>query len=613
MDSLALGADLEPATGRRRTLHRDTRQPRGDDADRRPPRHGPGDAPRGLRPHRSQEGLRPRPVRSLHGFCRRAAHGQQHHRPRLQPGSRQGTPAVSPRRSALTRNGSPWSPSTSAAASARRAPPVPRGSWPRWPAQYTGHPVKLALPSGPSSPRSSDTWPPRSSGSGSARTLDGLLTAVSHEVVYPDLHGEGVRRAGRRARPRHVRLSPNSRTGHRVVALDVPTPSWMRAPGRPRGCTPWSPPWTNSPSALGLDPVELRLRNEPADRTGQRPPLQQPRSRRLPARRRRHGSAGTTATPAPPPGRKDGGSSVRAWPPRRTPFSSLRVALASAHAAPDGSLTIRVNATDIGTRALHRPGPDRRRRARHRPRGRPHRYRLFTGTAHRPAGLRLLRHRLLGLGRAQGSPPTSPPASPHTPGLLPAEGIATYRRHRAGDRRGVPVRPARLRRPLRRDGRRRRHRRGARPPPPRGVRRRTHPQRAHRPIPVHRRHGDGHRHGPHRGLRHRPGLRRLHGQGPRFLPRARLRRHRRHPGPLDRGGRPPPQPHGQQGHRRDRDRRARLLPSATRSATPPAPGCASCPSPRTPCCPTCCDRAPAPTSTHGPAVARPAYRPHPEE
>ncbi len=34
---------------------------------------------------------------------------------------------------------------------------------------------------------------------------------------------------------------------------------------------------------------------------------------------------------------------------------------------------------------------------------------------------------------------------------------------------------------------------------------------------------------------------------------------------------------------------------------------------RTPCCPASCDRAPPPTWTDGPAVARPAYAAHPNE
>ena len=41
--------------------------------------------------------------------------------------------------------------------------------------------------------------------------------------------------------------APNLRTRHRLVALDVPTPRWMRAPVRRRGRSRWSRPWTSWP------------------------------------------------------------------------------------------------------------------------------------------------------------------------------------------------------------------------------------------------------------------------------------------------------------------------------------------------------------------------------
>ena len=62
---------------------------------------------------------------------------------------------------------------------------------------------------------------------------------------------------------RMMYASPARRTTHRVVALNVPTPSWMRAPGECPGCSPWSPRSTSSPIALEMDPIELRIRNEP--------------------------------------------------------------------------------------------------------------------------------------------------------------------------------------------------------------------------------------------------------------------------------------------------------------------------------------------------------------
>src|SRR6185312_2419868 len=53
------------------------------------------------------------------------------------------------------------------------------------------------------------------------------------------------------------------RTGHRLVALDVPTPSWMRAPGETPGVYALECAMDELASACGLDPIELRARNEP--------------------------------------------------------------------------------------------------------------------------------------------------------------------------------------------------------------------------------------------------------------------------------------------------------------------------------------------------------------
>jgi xanthine dehydrogenase YagR molybdenum-binding subunit len=57
--------------------------------------------------------------------------------------------------------------------------------------------------------------------------------------------------------------SPNRRTTHRLAALDVPVPSWMRAPGECPGMFGPEVAMDELAAAAGLDPVELRIRNEP--------------------------------------------------------------------------------------------------------------------------------------------------------------------------------------------------------------------------------------------------------------------------------------------------------------------------------------------------------------
>ncbi|WP_158791260.1 xanthine dehydrogenase family protein molybdopterin-binding subunit, partial [Streptomyces sp. NRRL WC-3549] len=92
---------------------------------------------------------------------------------------------------------------------------------------------------------------------------DGVLRAVSHEVAtHTSRIKEFVEQAAVPARVMYA--SPHSRTAHRVVALDVPSPSWMRAPGECPGMYALESAMDELACALGIDPVDLRLRNEPA-------------------------------------------------------------------------------------------------------------------------------------------------------------------------------------------------------------------------------------------------------------------------------------------------------------------------------------------------------------
>jgi xanthine dehydrogenase YagR molybdenum-binding subunit len=58
--------------------------------------------------------------------------------------------------------------------------------------------------------------------------------------------------------------APSRRTTHRLAALDVPVPSWMRAPGEAPGMFGPEVALDELAGQLGIDPVELRIRNEPA-------------------------------------------------------------------------------------------------------------------------------------------------------------------------------------------------------------------------------------------------------------------------------------------------------------------------------------------------------------
>jgi xanthine dehydrogenase YagR molybdenum-binding subunit len=56
---------------------------------------------------------------------------------------------------------------------------------------------------------------------------------------------------------------PNRGTTHRLAALDMPTPSWMRAPGECPGMFALESAMDELALGAGLDPIELRVRHEP--------------------------------------------------------------------------------------------------------------------------------------------------------------------------------------------------------------------------------------------------------------------------------------------------------------------------------------------------------------
>jgi xanthine dehydrogenase YagR molybdenum-binding subunit len=90
----------------------------------------------------------------------------------------------------------------------------------------------------------------------------GRLTAVSHDVVEQTARiKEFAEQTAVHARTMYA--SDNRRTSHRLAALDTPVPSWMRAPGEAPGMFATEVAMDELALACGLDPIELRVRNEP--------------------------------------------------------------------------------------------------------------------------------------------------------------------------------------------------------------------------------------------------------------------------------------------------------------------------------------------------------------
>src|SRR5262249_4720464 len=63
--------------------------------------------------------------------------------------------------------------------------------------------------------------------------------------------------------PRGMYAAPNRRTTHRLARLDLPASWFMRAPGECPGMFALESAMDELAVACGLDPIELRIRNEP--------------------------------------------------------------------------------------------------------------------------------------------------------------------------------------------------------------------------------------------------------------------------------------------------------------------------------------------------------------
>jgi xanthine dehydrogenase YagR molybdenum-binding subunit len=148
---------------------------------------------------------------------------------------------------------------------------------------------------------------------------------------------------------RMMYASPNRRTGHRLAALDVPTPSWMRAPGETPGMYALECAMDELAIACGLDPIELRARNEPETD----PETGLPFSSRGLQECMRVGAErfGWDGRDPAPGARRDGrwlvgtGVASSTYPARRMPSSAF------ARALPDGTFVVGIGAADIGTGA----------------------------------------------------------------------------------------------------------------------------------------------------------------------------------------------------------------------------------------------------------------------
>ncbi len=177
---------------------------------------------------------------------------------------------------------------------------------------------------------------------------DGRLTAIAHDVVEQTSTLEEF--AEQTALPtRMMYAAPNRSTTHRLARLDVPTPAWMRAPGECPGMFALESAMDELAIACGLDPIELRIRNEPEIDPETGHPFS---SRGLVACLREGVQRFGWQSRDPRPGRRsDGrwligtGVASSTYPTRRRPSTAI------VRADREGHYSVLIDASDLGTGA----------------------------------------------------------------------------------------------------------------------------------------------------------------------------------------------------------------------------------------------------------------------
>ncbi|MEU0005352.1 xanthine dehydrogenase family protein molybdopterin-binding subunit [Streptomyces sp. NPDC006314] len=214
-------------------------------------------------------------------------------------------------------------------------------------ARHTGRPVTLAYPRR-QLPTVVGHRAPTLQRLRLGASADGRLTALLHEVTtHTSRVKEFVEQAAVVSRVMYA--TPALRSSHRVVPLDVPSPSWMRAPGEAPGMYALESAVDELAHALGMDPVDLRIRNEPDREPGSGDPFSSRHAVEcLREGARRFGWADRDPRPR---SRHEGPLLIGTGVAAATYPVQIAPSTATAQALPDGTFVVRTNAADIGTGA----------------------------------------------------------------------------------------------------------------------------------------------------------------------------------------------------------------------------------------------------------------------
>jgi len=175
---------------------------------------------------------------------------------------------------------------------------------------------------------------------------NGRILAIGHDVFSGNLWSE-QNYEGAALQTRTLYAGDNRLTRHRLAPLDIPVASSMRAPGEAVGLLALECAMDELAEKLDLDPIELRMRNEPTEDPEKHIPYSsrhlipcfEEGARRFGWERRN-----------PKPGRsRDGRWLVGMGVAAATRGNPLELSKANVRLGPDGLAVVRMAMTDIGT------------------------------------------------------------------------------------------------------------------------------------------------------------------------------------------------------------------------------------------------------------------------
>jgi xanthine dehydrogenase YagR molybdenum-binding subunit len=175
---------------------------------------------------------------------------------------------------------------------------------------------------------------------------DGHILAIGHDVFSGNLPSEQTYEAAA-LQTRSLYAGANRETRHRLAPLDIPVASSMRAPGEAVGLLALESAMDELAEKLNIDPIELRVRNEPTEDPERHVPYS---SRHLVPCLQEGAKRFGWAARNPRPGQvRDGRWLVGMGMAVATRGNPLQLSKANVRLGPDGVVRVRMAMTDIGT------------------------------------------------------------------------------------------------------------------------------------------------------------------------------------------------------------------------------------------------------------------------